>query len=482
MSLLPDIRCPLREHALHNGDATAVRGRTCDVSFVQLDAYVNRLVQQLEQCGVLECTVVGMAMEASLESIAYLFALMRLRAVALCLNLHNPPALAGKQLQALQARTLIATDTTLYTGLAPIEVWPALSFDASCSTAPLKQDGPLACVLKFHQPATIVFTSGSSGSPKAAVHSVGNHLMAAQASNVHNGLEGGDTWLLSLPVYHVAGLGIIFRCMIAGATIVLSEGEKELHVTLAQHSVSHLSVVPTQLERLLDALGNAPPRVPLKSILVGGMACDEGLMQRARDAGLPVFRTYGMTEMSSQIASVAPGYESPAAASGRVLPGVDIRISAIGEIEARGAALFLGYHVGDDLKRPLTEDGWFRTGDLGTLSRAGDLWVTGRIDNMFISGGENIQPEEIEQALCSLPGVRQALVVPIEDKTYGQRPVAFVKTDRDIAPADAWGAALDARLPRFKHPVRYLPWPERESGVEVKFDRRAFSAMASEGE
>ncbi|MDA1045242.1 MAG: o-succinylbenzoate--CoA ligase [Verrucomicrobia bacterium] len=481
MNALPEIYCPLRDHALQHGDAIAISSAKREITYARLDTYVDTIAEHLRARGVSEGAVVGLAIEPSVESVAYVFALIRIKAVAVGLNTRNPIAAQGNQLQAVRGGMLIVRDSAPYEDLVGVTPQRALRFDETCP-GDIACAAHKPCALRFHQPATMVFTSGSSGTPRAALHSLGSHLMAAQASNLHNGLGAGDAWLLSLPVYHVAGLGIIFRCIVAGATIVISEGRPELSVVLAAQCVSHLSVVPTQLERLLEAPTGHATRVPLKSILVGGAACDERLVARAHGAGLPVFRTYGMTEMCSQIATVAPGRgaASPSAATGSALPGVDLRISATGEIEVRGAALFLGYVDGDCLERPLTEDGWFRTGDLGTLSRTGELWVTGRIDNMFISGGENIQPEEIEQALCALPGVLQALVVPVEDKTFGQRPVAFVRTESGLLKDAEWSVALDALLPRYKQPTRFLAWPALRSGAEMKLDRRAFRALASD--
>jgi O-succinylbenzoic acid--CoA ligase len=147
------------------------------------------------------------------------------------------------------------------------------------------------------------------------------------------------------------------------------------------------------------------------------------------------------------------------------LPEREVSISQGGEILVRGATLFAGYVEDGTPDRPVDSDGWFHTGDLGELDENGFLRVLGRKDNMFVSGGENIQPEEIEEALSALSGVEAAVVVPVDDPEFGQRPVAFVRMEGektvDLAPG------LEKILPRFKIPVAFYAWPEEGGGMKV---------------
>ncbi|MBX3177415.1 MAG: AMP-binding protein [Candidatus Hydrogenedentes bacterium] len=318
-------------------------------------------------------------------------------------------------------------------------------------------------------PATAILTSGSTGTPKIAVLSLANHLAAARASNANIPLGPDDAWLMSLPPHHVAGLGILFRCLAAGAMIAFP-GDLPLREAIEQSGATHLSLVPAQLARLLDG-GPVPP---LKAILLGGSAIPARLLDRAFDAGLPVHTSYGMTEMATQVATSPPGASrAMLSSSGRPLIPGTLRIGSDGRLHVNGPARFLGYWINGQIEMPYNFEGWFATGDCGHLDEDGCLHVTGRADNMFVAGGENVQPEEIERALLRLPGVAQAVVVPVPHPEFGATPVAFVETDGPLDP-DAMRAALAPALPRFKIPRRILPWPEGLAGGGIKIARAAF--------
>ena len=199
----------------------------------------------------------------------------------------------------------------------------------------------------------------------------------------------------------------------------------------------------------------------------------------SREVFTNVHTSYGLTEMSSQVTTTPPGM-TPAGlrTSGRVLPYREVAISGDGEILVRGETLFAGYVRDDGLERPVDEAGWFHTGDLGELEGKGYLRVRGRKDNLFISGGENIQPEEIEEYLERLEGVERAVVVPVPDEYFGERPSAFVlPADGRVTPRGLAGE-LERELPRFKVPVAFYEWPEGADPGKTKVDRPFFRDRA----
>lgn len=409
--------------------------------------------------GVQAGDVLAVLRPADAATVVALLAAWRLGAVACPLNLRNPPALLAAQLDRVRATALVAgADGAAWAPAGVRRLDP--QGRGRTTLAHLAPPDP-------ERPATILFTSGSSAAPKAAVHSMRNLTANAAASNAHSGLAPGDRWLLALPLYHVGGLGILLRCLAAGATVVLPAAAGDFAEQVASLAITHVSAVPTQLRRLLAAAPGALDRIRL--VLLGGAPSPRDLLLTALERGWPVRQTYGLTEMGSQVTTVPPGAtRAQALTCGLTLPGGDVRVVAAhgeagpgdeGEIRTRGPGLFLGYLENGRLCRPLDGDGWFATGDSGRLDADGWLTVTGRRDNLFISGGENIQPEEIEAALLAVPGVLQAVVVPVADPEFGSRPVAFVETRPREPAVDALREFLAARLPRYKLPTAFHPWP-----------------------
>ena len=326
--------------------------------------------------------------------------------------------------------------------------------------------------IPLNRPATIIFTSGSTGVPKSALHTFGNHYYNALGSNANIPLTPGDRWLHSLPLYHVGGISILFRCLLAGATVTLPQPGTSLGEAIIGLQATHVSLVATQLLRLLredsDLRG-------IKAVLLGGGPIPAYLVDEAVARGLPIHTSYGLTEMASQVTTTPPG-ASPEMlrTAGRVLPNREISISEAGEILVRGETLFAGYVEGESVDHPLDASGWFHTGDLGELDQEGYLRVKGRRDNLFISGGENVQPEEIEEALSRLEGIEEAVVVPVPDEEFGARPFAFVRTN-GVA-MEYLAQTLEQVLPRFKIPVAFQGWPD-DAGT-MKVDRTAFGERA----
>ena len=279
--------------------------------------------------------------------------------------------------------------------------------------------------------ATLLFTSGSTATPKIAALSIGNYIASALGSQTIIPLIPDDIWHLSLPLYHVGGIAILFRCYLAGCSISL-----ESHLK----SSSYLSLVPTQLIRLQnETLPN------LKGILLGGAP-----LLASYNTPWKIYPTYGMTEMSSQIATC-----------GKVLPYRELKLKPDGEILVKGDTLFQGYFDKQKgLTLPLDQEGYFATKDLGRWDEKQELEIIGRKDNLFISGGENIQPEEIEAALKKVLPLEEVIVVPLDDPLFGQRPAAFLKPFHNL---NLVQDLLKEILPKYKIPIHTFPLPETDS-------------------
>ncbi|WP_146449176.1 o-succinylbenzoate--CoA ligase [Vibrio kanaloae] len=302
--------------------------------------------------------------------------------------------------------------------------------------------------------ASIVFTSGSTGNPKAVAHTLEQHLCSAVGLLDVFYFEQGDTWLLSLPMYHVSGLAIVHRWLVVGGCIKIGTGQLETDI----EECSHASLVATQLHRLLKS----KQALTLTHVLLGGSHIPEELALQAQQMGIETWLGYGMTEAASTVTAKPVDASSTA---GFVLNHRQLKIENQ-RIYIGGDTLASGYYHQGKLKPLVDESGWFDSKDLGQWDGE-QVSIIGRADNQFISGGENIHCEEIERALNQLPEVKQAFVVPVEDSEFGFRPVAIV--DSDELPTKEWFAEqLQGNLERFKFPIEYYEMPEQEQqGIKV---------------
>lgn len=403
-----------------------------------------------------------------LELPAALIACWRVNVVAVLLNRRYPftAILNEYGFQGNVSRIFFTGDNEAagLDKLAGIELdrWPDISV-ATGRTLPQ---------IDLDQPATIMMTSGSSGRPKLVVHCYGNHYYSALGSNDNIPVTTGDRWLLSLPLYHVGGLAIVFRCLIGRGTIVIAQPGDNLTDLIEHHEITHVSLVATQLERLVDSLEKSRRSLPLKCVLLGGGPTPQPLIDRANVLGLPIYCSYGLTEMASQVVTTT----SPGGRTREVLPYRDINVSGSGEILVRGKTRFLGYFENGKLRQPFTHDGWFPTGDRGAMSEDG-LTVLGRIDSMWVSGGENVHPEEIERVLLAIDGIDNAIVVPVVDPEFGKRPVAFVQGSYET---DSLTSALREKLPGYLVPIAFLSLPEDHTSTGLKPDRAALTRLADQ--
>ena len=303
--------------------------------------------------------------------------------------------------------------------------------------------------------AVIIGTSGSTGTSKGVQLSAAALLHSARASLARIGARPGERWLCCLPGTNIAGLQVLVRSLVGGTDPVLASNADA--ATVAASGCAHVSLVPTQLRRLLHPdIDISTPLAGFSSVLLGGAAAPPSLLQAARAAGVPVVTTYGMTETCGGCV-----YD------GQPLDGVRVAIGdddapdgGGGRIWIGGPVLFSGYRslTAAPAADAVLADGWFRTGDLGQLDSAGQLTVRGRADDVINTGGRKVVPGEVAAALETCPGVREVAVVGQPDAEWGERVVAVVvPADPANPPAlELLRLHVKERLPRYAAPSRVV--------------------------
>ncbi|MDP8959701.1 MAG: AMP-binding protein, partial [Actinomycetota bacterium] len=362
----------------------ALAGPEGVVSYGELDETVRRGAGALREAGLKPGGRVAIWGGNDPQTVAALWSVWRAEGVAAPLNTRLGPPQLRRQLEELDPSLLLVGEG------APDLTMPSLPMGdlAGGLPAPPEEEGE-------QEVRCILHTSGSTGGSRAVVLTRENLESSAEASAALLGNGPSDRWLAVLPLYHVGGLSILWRSAREGGAVVLEPRFDASRVAglLTQGEASLASVVPTMLHRLLETHGGPFPEV--RAVLVGGGPAPPGLLERALDAGLPVLPTYGMTETASQVVTMPPGETGVRpGSSGRPLPGVELRIlgeddlpvpaGLVGTIEVRGPMVSPGY-LGEP---PRPRGSWFRSNDLGYLDGDGYLTVTGRVDDVVITGGE----------------------------------------------------------------------------------------------
>lgn len=453
--------------------ALVIEGRTW--SAAELRASVRRVQGVLERSGVEPGAVVAFVARVDEPSLVLTLAL--LDAGVACLPLHPRGA-------PLEHAELIRRAGALK--LEPLELEPGTEAEPQW----------LRWVrARGHHPeaiAALLATSGTSGEPKLVRLSRRAFVASARASAEHLGFEPNDRWLLCLPFAHVGGLSILTRCLVSGRSVVAHSGfEPELILErIESQAVTLLSVVPAMLGPLLSA-DSRGVLARLRMLLVGGSACSEELRREAGARGIRLSTTYGLTEACSQVTTqrAALTHDPTTLDSGCPLPGVEVRIVG-GVIELRGPVLMSGYLGEPELPR----GSFFTTRDLGELDAAGRLIVSGRVDDVVITGGEKVHPAQVEAVLSAVPGVSAALVFGASEPRFGQSVAALLVLDRgsdaavvlararesvaaalaaharprsvacvEALPLNALGKP-DRRRARLEHGNSLEPWPARPPG------------------
>lgn len=315
--------------------------------------------------------------------------------------------------------------------------------------------------------AVVLFTSGSTATPRGVVLSRAALIAAADASAAHLGWRDDDRWLLALSTAHAGGLAVVIRCLIARRPIEVTG--RSIAEALARCTLA--SLVPAQLAGLLDDEGWRPP-ARLRAVLLGGAPASDALLARAAARGVPFLTTYGMTESFGQLATAPVARAGEVGAPLVALPGVELEAGTCAEpapIRARGPMLATCYLDGEPIGRELV------TRDLGFIED-GAVTVVGRVDDVIVTGGHKVHPTAIEAVVAATAGVRAACAFGVADERWGQRiavALAVGPAFDAAAAARAWHDALPAHArPRELAIAAQLP-----ALATGKLDRRAAAEL-----
>lgn len=434
-----------------SGQALVAPGRVW--SYGALDTEVDERAERLSRAGAGPGAVRPVTLEADAEGILDLLALWRAGATPAPLN----PRLTDEE----RARAVCALDEGAWAG-APAQA--------------------------------VLWTSGTSGRPRGVALSADNLRESARAAARRLALGPGDVWLASLSVAHVGGLALVARTLLLGGTLVAWGRFSDAAASAlldgqglpegAPGPVTHASFVPTQLLHLMDLRRDAPPPDTFRCALIGGAHAPAELVRRALDDGWPLALTYGMTEMSSQVATAPPAEVRRKPGSvGRPLEGVEVRVAADGEVMARGRTLAMGTVGGEGAgwasgPVPLGDaEGWYRTGDLGRFDEDGDLWITGRRADRIVTGGATVDAHEVEAALRAHPSVADACVVGLPDGEWGEIVAAAVVPVEGEFDPDEIADWMHARVSAAKRPRRWLRVQALPLNANGKVDRGAVRSL-----
>ncbi len=376
-------------------ERTALVADGTEVTYSELEAESAWVARRLGAHGVRRGATAALTMGPSREQVVLIHALMKLGAVVLPVS----PALSESERRAvLEAES------------------PELELNDAGLLTQTEADLPLLGEHDMDDVHCRILTSGSTGAPHTVGLTYGNHLWSAVGSAFNIGVEPEDRWLCCLPLSHIAGLSIVMRSVIYGTAAVLHEefDVDRVAASLDAEGITVVSLVSTMLVRLLAAGADlSGPR----AILVGGGPVPAEGLEEALGRGATVVQTYGLTESCSQATTLAPAEaRRKLGSAGRPLLTTHLRILD-GEILIQGPTVAPGC---------ADADGWLHTGDLGRIDEEGFLYVTDRIDDLIVSGGENVVPAEVERVLMGHPEVVDAAVVGREDPEWQQAVTAIV--------------------------------------------------------
>ncbi|MET0314943.1 MAG: class I adenylate-forming enzyme family protein [Hansschlegelia sp.] len=469
--------------------ALGLDGSARTISRAELDATADAFARGLAKRGIARGDRIAILSANGPDYLPALLGAMRAGVVPVPLNFRFPAATIGQMVADSGARIVFCDAERR--AAAPAGV-PAVTFgqESADVLADWLDPGPFDPIEPApDETALMLFTSGSTGRPKGVRLSHASHLWVARTRMADDALED-ERMLIAAPLYHMNALANCLLALGASATILLLPlfDARTYIAAIDRHRATWATAVPPMIAMMLreaDALAGAD-LTSVRVVRMGSAPVNAALEARIR-ALLPnarIINAYGTTE-SGPVAFLDRGGEAPTGSVGRPHPGVEIRLNGpgapdFGTLGIKSPGVMLGYHERPDVPSPVTADGFYRTGDVFRRDAEGFFFFFGRDDDMFVSGGENIFPGQVEAVLETHPAVAEASVVPVDDAIKGQKPVAFValKAGARASEAELKAYALE-RMPAYQHPRRVWIVDKIPLSSTSKVDRAALKARAT---
>lgn len=449
----------LHERAAATPARTALidAGTGTDWSYAGLDQRVGEFAGGLSAYLDPEGSRIGLLLPTGPAFATAYFAVVRRKGVAVPLNREESATVLGRQAERANLAAIVCASETesLAREVAPAEAG-VYSVDAPSSDEVARVEptgeGVTARTADDDTDRLVLFTSGTTGEPKGVRLTRGNLVASAVGSAERLGVAADDRWLVCLPTYHMGGLAPLVRSTLYGTTTVIQRSFDAAATArvLDERSITGVSLVPTMLTRLLD--GGWDPPASLRFVLLGGAPARPELIERCEARDVPVCPTYGTTETASQITTATPdeAFSNPETV-GRSLEGTSVAVvddgtrcgpGEVGELVVAGPTVTPGY-LDEEQTASAFDDAGFHTGDLGYRDDGGRYFVVGRVDDRIVTGGENVQPAVVVEALEDLPTVTAAAVVGLDDEEWGQRVAAAVVPTGEATPERVIDAVSD---------------------------------------
>ena len=463
-----------------------------------LDARVDRAVRGLRRLGVRPGERILVHMRNGEAMVETMFATFKLGAVWVPTNVRLAPPEVAHLAASSRAVAMVTEDgfpghidaarsgspALAHVIVAGVPRQGEMAWDAVVELGKDADGEPAEAAVDRDDAVWFFYTSGTTGRPKAAVltHGQMGFVVTNHLADLLPGTTEKDVSLVVAPLSHGAGIHLLTQ-VARGAASVLPVGDRldpeEAWRLVERHRVTNMFTVPTILKRLVEHEAAARcDHSSLRHVIYAGAPMYREDQKRAlRVLGKVLVQYYGLGEVTGNITVLPPGWHDeddaamPVGSCGFPRTGMEVAVlgedgqplppGAQGEIVVRGPAVFAGYFENEEANAKAFAGGWFHTGDLGFVDQRGLLTITGRQSDMYISGGSNVYPREIEEVLLTLPGVAEAAVVGVPDSQWGEVGIAVVvpRAGEELSP-ESLTAALAGSLARYKHPRRIVVWQE----------------------